>query len=343
MESVAFPRQDRLSVPEMDEEALRMPLVGNRGGFEQALADFLHVQHVTGMEVGGLAGFLAVEALDLGPKDHIVLSPFTPAPIVKALAVAGVKATLVDSEPVSPRMDITKLPKAIGRRTRALFAPHVAGFVEPMDELLDLALDRGIVLVEIPNGHFGGQFRDYRIGSLGHATIVDFASIPAFAGLKGGALATNIDTLAVRARQGLRHLGSAFMSDAQASLAGMRLAHFASIQEGLLDVGRAYQNAFRKVIHGRPPGDIGGDGYCLRVDTDVVGDVKPPASRFAVSALQQPVQTFGDFQRAFGWKADCARNSERWFRRALPMPFDPNMTTADALALAEGVRERLSG
>lgn len=316
---------------------------------ESSVAEFIGINYATAIELGSMTGFVLCEALGLGPKDHVVLHPFIPQYVVKALAMFGVSATVCDTETLSPNFDLAMLPKAASRRTKAIFAPHVGGFLSPMDDILDIAVDRGAIVVEIPGAAFGARYRDYKVGALGHVSLIDFTASPFFMGLRGGLIATSVDTLAGRIRQ-VTGSYTARMTALNASIAGVRMDALSSMQSrfGML------ADRYTRDLTGSPwvqipPKDRTFGCFCPRVDmeggkstrADVIGVIRDAG--FLPGYLPEPITSDPTMRKAFKLKDDAAVNAARWYHRAVPLPLDPSMGEGDAAAVARAMREKLGG
>jgi perosamine synthetase len=338
---------------------------------EQSLAEMLGVTHVIALELGCLGPMMAFEAAGLGPKDHVLLSPFASPAVAHALALRGCAATLVDTDRVRPQMKLDVLKKSITRRTRAIVATHVGGCFAQMDEILDIALDRGLIVIEEASGMAGCRYRAYEAGSLGHAAFVDMGAAQAFAGCAGGFLATSVDTLAERARIFARggrtrpNLGASMsmgietvgfecrMSEAQAARVRACVEGVEASIAQLTAVARAYSQAFSGAREVTVPDWLRQDGpvaqYMVRIDFEAVPSSRTQIERaiqshgFATDPPYRPLQSHPYFQQILKLKPGCAESSEVWCRRAVPLPLGPRITERDAREIAKTVRGLVGG
>ena len=107
---------------------------------------------------------------------------------VGALAAAGAipRFVRVDSR---MRLDLDDAERRIGPRTRALYVIHYAGFPQPMDDVLDLARRRSLVVVEDCALSLLAAEGDRPLGSTGDAAV--FCFYKALPVPNGGALVLN--------------------------------------------------------------------------------------------------------------------------------------------------------
>ncbi len=91
---------------------------------------------------------LALEALGIGPGDEVITTTLTFTATTEVARYLGADPVLVDIDPVTLNIDVTKLRAAITPRTKAIMAVHYAGLSCPMDQILALAQEYGLKVVE---------------------------------------------------------------------------------------------------------------------------------------------------------------------------------------------------
>lgn len=178
--------------------------------FEQEFAAYLGVRHVVGVANGTDALELALQALEVGPGDAVLTVPFTFAAPLEAIVRAGATPLLVDiGEDYSIDVDATAAVLA-RRPVKAIIAVHLYGHPADLERLSALARSHGTALIEdAAQAHgawcaVGGQRR--RAGSVGDAACFSFYPTKNLGAMgDAGALATNSDELAARARLFANH------------------------------------------------------------------------------------------------------------------------------------------
>ncbi len=145
---IAVPEQDVQAVLEcLDSGWLTM---GPRiAAFEQALKDFVGVEHAVTVSSGTAALHLACLAAGLGPGDEVIVPAFTF--VASAAAIRYVGATPVLCDVVSPRefvLDPADVARRITPRTKAVIAVHFCGYPAALAELRALCDEHGLVLIE---------------------------------------------------------------------------------------------------------------------------------------------------------------------------------------------------
>jgi dTDP-4-amino-4,6-dideoxygalactose transaminase len=164
--------------------------------FESALKDYLGAPRVLALSSATAGLHLALLALKLEPGDEVITTPLTFAATLNAIVLAGGRPVLVDVEPSTYNVDITKIPDAITPRTRAIVPVHFAGLPVDLDPLYALAAEEDIRIIEDAAHAIGAEYRDRRIGSFGDTQVFSFHPNKNMTTGEGGAVATRDDALA---------------------------------------------------------------------------------------------------------------------------------------------------
>jgi dTDP-4-amino-4,6-dideoxygalactose transaminase len=110
---------------------------------------------------------------------------------------------LVDIDPTTHTLDVTRVEEAVTRRTRAIIPVHLYGLPAPMAPILDLARRRCLVVIEDACQAHGARYQGRRVGALGHAAAFSF-----YPSKNLGMVVTN-DGDAAKALKLLRNYGQA--------------------------------------------------------------------------------------------------------------------------------------
>ncbi|MBU3537248.1 aminotransferase class I/II-fold pyridoxal phosphate-dependent enzyme, partial [Alkalihalobacillus clausii] len=80
-----------------------------------------------GVANGTDALILALWALDVGPGDEVITTPFTFAATVEAILLRGARPVFVDVFENSYNINVQQIEKAITKRTKAILPIHLYG------------------------------------------------------------------------------------------------------------------------------------------------------------------------------------------------------------------------
>jgi dTDP-4-amino-4,6-dideoxygalactose transaminase len=170
--------------------------------FSQHLASYLDVQHVIPCANGTDALQIAMMALGLQPGDEVITPSFTYIATTEVVALLNLKPVFVDVDPVTYCMDIESLKKAITPKTKAIVPVHLYGQAAPMEEILAIAKQHNIYVIEDNAQAIGCDYTfsdgtKKKTGTMGHIGATSFypsKNLGAFG--DGGALFTNDAALA---------------------------------------------------------------------------------------------------------------------------------------------------
>ena len=159
--------------------------------FEASFAGYCETDHVVGLGNGLDALVLALRAWGVGPGDEVIVPAHTFVASALAVDEVGAEVVLVDVEPDTGLMDMSKLAPLIGDRTRVIMPVHLYGHPVDMDGLFDAIDGRDIKILEDACQAHGARYRGRRCGGLGDAAAFSFYPTKNLGALgDGGALAT---------------------------------------------------------------------------------------------------------------------------------------------------------
>ncbi len=166
--------------------------------FEQRLAAYVNSGHCISVASGTEALLIALMALEIGPGDEVITSPFTFVATAEVIALVGAKPVFVDVEPDTANMNAALLDAAITDRTKAIMPVSLYGQPADMDEISAIAARRGnIAVIEDAAQSFGATYQGRRSGALsGLGCTSFFPSKPLGCYGDGGAIFTDDAALA---------------------------------------------------------------------------------------------------------------------------------------------------
>lgn len=142
---------------------------------------------------------LASILLELGPGDEVIAPSFTFVSTLNAFVLRGATPVFADVRPDTLNLDERRLPELITPRTKAIFLVHYAGVACAMDEILAIASQHGIAVVE-DNAHgLFGAYKGRPLGSFGALSTLSFHETKNISCGEGGALCINDPALVARA------------------------------------------------------------------------------------------------------------------------------------------------
>ena len=173
----------------------------------QRLEDWLRnshqVEHVILCGSGNYAVELGLRALRVGPGDEVILADYDYPGNFLSIHAVGATPVLADVEPRSWNLSLDAVRDAIGPRTKAILASHLHGGQAPMRELMTLARDKDLLVVEDAAQAPGATVAGRRAGTWGDVGVLSFGGSKLLSAGRGGAFLTPHADVAQRARQHL--------------------------------------------------------------------------------------------------------------------------------------------
>lgn len=176
-------------------------LGGEVAALEDELAGYCGSKHAIGCASGSDAILLALMALDVGPGDEVITTPYSFFATVSSITRLGAKPVFVDIEPGTYNLDPTLIEEKISSKTKAIEPVHLYGQAADMSVINDIAGRHKLTVVEDAAQAIGAEEDGVRVGSLGHIGCFSFYPSKNLGGMgDGGFLTTNDDDLASKLR-----------------------------------------------------------------------------------------------------------------------------------------------
>jgi dTDP-4-amino-4,6-dideoxygalactose transaminase len=177
-------------------------------GLEEEVAAYSQVRYGIGMSSGTDALLAALMALDLGPGDEVVTTPYTFFATAGAISRLGATPVFVDIDPLTYNIDPARIEGAITPRTRAIMPVHLFGQMADMDPIMEIAAQRDLVVIEDAAQAIGAEYKGRRAGSIGHMGCFSFFPSKNLGGFGDGGMTVTNDPVLAEKLDILRKHGS---------------------------------------------------------------------------------------------------------------------------------------
>lgn len=113
----------------------------------------------------------ALEALELGPQDPVIVSALAPAEYLIVLARRGLVPLIADVDPATAGISLAEIEKYMAAGSKAIILHYTLGLVPGSDEIFTL----GIPVLEDISQSLGGSIGGARCGSLGQVSVLSLS------------------------------------------------------------------------------------------------------------------------------------------------------------------------
>lgn len=170
---------------------------------ERALCTYTGARHCIAVSSGTDALLMSLMALEIGPGDEVITTPFTFAATAEVIILAGATPVFVDIQPDSCNIDPRLIENKISGRTRAIMPVALYGQPADMNEINALAKRLGgIAVIEDAAQSFGATYNGAKSCNLSTFGCTSFfPSKPLGCYGDGGAIFTSDDALAQACRE----------------------------------------------------------------------------------------------------------------------------------------------
>lgn len=267
--------------------------------FEEAAAAHLGVKHAIGVNSGTDALVIGLRAMGIGPGDEVITTPFSFFATAESISMVGANPIFVDIDASSFNLNPQQIRDHITDKTKAILPVHLFGNPAPMAQILDIAAEHDLLVLEDCAQSFGSVYkgdclscegtcqdatRDRlmgqhmgAIGDIGAFSFFPTKNLGAYG--DGGLITTNDDAIAEMARKLRVHgslkryhneiLGYNSRLDAiQAAILGVKLSYVSQWNQQRRQVAQVYNRLLADVEGVIPPAITAGHvfhQYTLRV------------------------------------------------------------------------------
>ncbi len=164
---------------------------------EEQMADYVGVKYCIGVSSGTDALLIAMMALEIGPGDEVITTPFTFIATSEMIKLLGAKPVFVDIDPQTYNIDPAKISSAITNNTKLILPVSLYGQCADMDAINTIAKQHNLPVLEDGAQSFGATYKGRKSCNLSTVGCTSFfPSKPLGCYGDGGAIFTNDDVLA---------------------------------------------------------------------------------------------------------------------------------------------------
>ncbi len=173
--------------------------------FEEKFADYVGVKHAVAVNSGTAALHVALASLGIGPGDEVIVPPLTFFSTVSAVLHQNAIPIFADIDPESFCLSPSDFEDKITENTKAVIPVHIFGNSAEMDEIVEIAEEHDIIVIEDCAQAHGTEYKGRKVGSIGDAGCFSFYATKHMTTGEGGMITTDDDKIAERAKMIRNH------------------------------------------------------------------------------------------------------------------------------------------
>lgn len=170
------------------------------GAFEKEFAKYCGVNHAHAVSSGTAALRLALAALGISPGDEVITQGFTFVATWEAILDAGAIPVFAEIDETLC-LDPEDLAKKISPRTRAIIPVHMCGAQASIEEIVAVADEYQLPVIEDTAQSCGGKLNGKALGSFGKIGTFSFDAVKTLTTGEGGMIITDDHDLYIRASE----------------------------------------------------------------------------------------------------------------------------------------------
>jgi dTDP-4-amino-4,6-dideoxygalactose transaminase len=215
--------------------------------FEEAFSSYIGSKHCLGCANGTDAIEIILKALGIGTGDEVIVPALSWISTAEAVSNVGAEPVFVDICEDTYTLDPSLIENKISERTKAIIPVHLYGCPADMDEILKIAREHSLFVVEDCAQSHGAVYRNEKTGNFGIASAFSFfpsKNLGAFG--DSGAIVTNDTLLYEKVRRIANH--GQLHTKHKHDITG-RNSRLDTLQAAILNVKLSYLDSWNRKRH----------------------------------------------------------------------------------------------
>ncbi len=344
--------------------------------FEEMFSESVNSKYAIAVNSCTAALHLSLAACGIEDRDEVITTPLTFAATSEVIIHQNAKPIFVDIEKETFNIDPAKIEEKITKKTKAIIPVHYGGHACAMDEIITIANDYDLMVIEDAAHAIGTKYKDKNIGNIGDMTCFSFYATKNLTTAEGGMITTNDEELAEKARilslhgiskdawnryssEGSWYYEILFpgfkynMSDLQASIGIHQLDKLDHMQKRREEIANIYNNSFKDIPQIFIPTvksytTHAWHLYPLLINTDLLKINRNEfiealkAENIGTSVHFIPLHLHPYYKERYGFKRGDFPNAEDIFDHEISLPLYPRMTDEDVFDVVYAVRQLIN-
>lgn len=340
--------------------------------FERGVAEYCGAKYAVAVSSGTAALHAACAVARISQGDEAITTPITFAATANAIIYCGGRPVFADIKEDTLNIDPGEIRRRISPRTKAILPVDFAGYPAELDEIMAIAKERDLVVIEDASHALGAEYKERKIGSLSDMTVFSFHPVKHITTGEGGMILTNnkefYEKLKIFRHHGIvgdkSNKGSWYyeiykpghnfrITDFQCALGISQLRKLDHFVDRRREIAAKYNKAFAQMEELITPMEGGGVKaayhiYVIQLRTELLKVGRKEvfealrAENIGVNVHYMPLHLHPFYQREFGYKKGDYPKAERYYERAITLPIFPKMSDEDVEDVIEALEKVLA-
>ena len=334
--------------------------------FEEAFSEYIGRKRAVAVANGTSGLFMCLSALEIGPGDEVITTPFTFISSATSIMMAGAKPVFVDIDPVSLNIDPARIESRMTERTKAIVAVEIFGNPTGLDRICEIADKHHLAVIEDSCEALGSALNGKKAGTFGTMSVFGFYPNKQITTGEGGMILTDDNDLAEtcislrnqgRGKGGgwLTHerLGYNFrLSDINCALGIVQLSRINEVKIKRRQVAQWYQDILagddRIIVPTEPKDcDVSWFVFVVRLMDDFSTEQRDQilqrmmSHHIQVSNYFPPVHLMPFIAEQFGYRPGDFPIAESVSQRTIALPFHNHLTKDEVAVVCQNLQRLL--
>ena len=159
--------------------------------FENKYADYIGVENAAAVNSGTAALHVALAVMGIGPGDEVIVPPLTFMSTITSVLHQNAIPVFADIDSDTFCLSPEEIKKSITTRTKAIIPVHLYGNSADMDEIMKIANERNLFVIEDCAQAHGTEYKERKVGGIGHIGVFSFFATKHMTTGEGGMLTSN--------------------------------------------------------------------------------------------------------------------------------------------------------
>jgi UDP-4-amino-4,6-dideoxy-N-acetyl-beta-L-altrosamine transaminase len=342
--------------------------------FEKKFASYVDARYAVAVSSGTAALHTACLAANIEKGDEAITTPITFAASANCVLYQGGTPVFADIDENTLNIDPVEIKKKITKKTKALIPVDFTGLPVDLENILQIAKDNKLIIIEDASHALGATYQGSKIGSISDMTIFSFHPVKHITTGEGGMITTNngeyYEKLNLFRTHGItkdkdkllnydgpwyyemQELGYNYrLTDFQCALGLSQLKKIDRIIQRRREIVKKYNCEFKDMVEIKIPQINPVDFtpawhiYMIQLNLERLKMGRKEifealrAENIGVNVHYIPIHLQPYYQKRFGYHLGDFPKAENYYSRAITLPIFPKMTDKDIYDVIMAVKK----